>query len=91
MVEISLSVVVYESEMYLRLHFGSDAIDLPMDEAEKLRREINRLVPYRLGQRVWTQPQIKFVGEWATVPASSQAVPGSTPFRPESGCVAPDG
>ena len=82
MAEISLSVVVYESEMYLRLDFGPYAIDLPMDEAEKLRREINRLVPYRLGQIVWNQP---------TVVASSQAVPGSTPFRPESGCAAPDG
>ena len=58
MVEISLSVVVYESEMYLRLDFGSDTIDLPMDEAEKLRREINRLVPYRFGQLVWTQPTV---------------------------------
>ena len=82
MAEISLSVVVYESEMYLRLDFGPYAIDLPMDEAEKLRREINRLVPYRFGQLVWNQP---------TVTASSQAVPGSTPSRPESGCAAPDG
>ena len=61
-IEIGVSLIVEEHEMYLRLSLNKETIDLPMQEANRFMEAIRALVPYRYGQHVWFKP-IKFVGK----------------------------
>ena len=59
--EIEASLVVYDSQMFLRISIGEEQVDLPYEEATKFKRKIVAMVPYRYGQPVWFTP-LKFTG-----------------------------
>lgn len=59
--EIKVSVVVYTSQMFLRISIGEEQVDLPYEEAAKFKAAIRALVPYNYGHPVWNTP-LKFTG-----------------------------
>ena len=49
---LTISTVVNESGMYLRVEIEDRAIMIPYDEAGHLCTRINKLVPYQYGEMV---------------------------------------
>ena len=62
--EISLQIVVYEDEMFLRIKIDEETLDLPYRQAEEMRKMLERMVPYSYGQPAWHEP-VKFKGRKA--------------------------
>ena len=58
---VKVSLVVYNSQMFLRISAGEEIVNLPYAEAAKFVELLKALVPYQHGQVVWFHP-IKFTG-----------------------------
>ena len=57
---IKVSIVVYDSKMFLRLVTGSETVDLPFHEAKRLVKFLDSIVPYRYGHYIWFKGLLQF-------------------------------
>ena len=53
--KLSLTIVVNDCQMQLRVAIGDRYILLPYEEAERLRRTVENLIPYQYGQLVYVR------------------------------------
>ena len=52
---LSLSVVVMDSQMFLKMMINEESILIPFEEAHNVVTKINQLVPYNYGDKIFIE------------------------------------